>query len=286
VRAEIAVALASTDAKRAIALAEELPALVREWALGRIGVELAHSAPALSTELLLGLPADSDVVRRAATCMATVDLSRAVMLAHALPVGPERDAALSGIVSAVASSNHAAAEDLLWEIQGVEHRADAVEAVVLFVAESDPDAATGLIGLVSDADQAARLRARVAARLAVQRPELALRLLESLPPSDFLATAGIETGSAILASGGEPEMAARFASLGVERNFAIRWILPCLAESGARSPINLANMIDNAYARALALVDVAKGLLDIETDPTRAGDQERQIRVIAEWETL
>lgn len=286
VRAEIAVALAYTDGERAIALAEELPASVREWALGRIGVELARSAPELAAEVLLGLPPNSDAVRRAAARMATVDLSRAITLAHSLPEGSGRDAARSGIVSAIAESDRAAAEDMLWDIQGFEHGAEAVEAVVLAMVESNPDAATGLIGLVSDADQAARLRARVAARLAVQHPELALQLLESLPPSDFLATAGIEAGSAILANGGKPETAARFASLGVERDFAMRWILPGLAESGMRSPINLADTIGDSYARALALVDVAQRLLEIKPEPTAVDDREQQIRVIAEWETL
>jgi hypothetical protein len=60
--------------------------------------------------------------------------------------------------------------------------------------------------------------------------------------------------------------------------------VPTLARSQVRSPINLAEDIEDPYLRALGLVDVAAETLDAQSKCRPAPERARQIRPIVEWE--
>ncbi len=61
-------------------------------------------------------------------------------------------------------------------------------------------------------------------------------------------------------------------------------MLPAVARSEVRSPIILSESIENPYARALGLVDVARQMLGLGSKPRAAPERARQVRPIVEWE--
>lgn len=282
--AQVAVALAGSDRVGAIELAESLPALPRRWALGRIAVDLAATEPEQAAALLGQIEGHPEVVRVALARMASVDPDRAIRLAGELLSGEPRDEALAGVVGVLARSDLSRAATVVWMIETPRWRGAAVRSLAPLLAREDPDAATSLIGLVPDVELARGLRAKVAATIAAHHPEMASRLLASLPPSDRRSEAGLEAAAAVLSAGGAPEEALKLATVGVGRDLALRWLVPTLARSRARSPINLAEEIESSYLRALSLVDAAREVTGGEARCRAVPERARQVRPIVEWE--
>jgi len=154
----------------------------------------------------------------------------------------------------------------------------------LAAARSDFDAATSLIGLVSDPALAARLCADVALRAAPRHPEASGRLLSALPPSAYRGDFALEAAVAVLSAGYPTEEALAIADADFESDVSLRWIVPALVRSQAGSPINLAADIANPYLHTLALVDAARELTDGERRCPVAPERARQVRPIVEWE--
>ena len=282
--AEVAAALAATDAARALEVARGLPDRARQWALERIAVEIAGTNPALAEQVLSEAGADQETVRGAVLRMVRTDPERALGIARSLPPGPGRDGALAALAGALAGSNPGLAEELVWEIASPGPRAEAVESVAVARAATDADAATSLIGLVVEGERAGRIRAKVAAAVAARDPEGAARLLQSLPPTDYRSDAALSAAKAVLSAGGQPETAMRLGAIGMDSDLALRWALPYLAFAQTRSPIGISEKIGGAYPRAMALVDIAREMLHLERRVEAAPDRAQQIRRIVEWE--
>jgi hypothetical protein len=120
--------------------------------------------------------------------------------------------------------------------------------------------------------------------VAVRDPDASFELLNALPASQYRSDCALEAGIRLLSAGDSPEAAARLASIGVGRDLALRWMLPTLAETQTRSPVNVAGGIGSAYLRAMALVDVARGILSLESRSRPVPERGRRIRPIVEWE--
>lgn len=283
--AEVAVALAATDAAQAMELARGLPEPAKRWASGRIAVEVAGANPALAEQLLREAGGDRDAVRGAVLRMVRTDPERALSIARSLPPGAARDIALAALVRLVAGWDLGLAEELMWEIESPGPRGEAVETVAVARAATDMDGATSLIGLVLDADRAARIRAKVAEAAAARDPEGAARLLRSVPASDYRSDAALGAAKGVLSAGGQPETAMRLGAIGMDADLALRWAIPHLAFAQTRSPIGLSEKIGGAYPRAAALVDIAREMLHLEPTPEPAPARARQIRMIVEWES-
>jgi len=282
--AEVAAALAATDAARALETARGLPERARLWALERIAMEIAGTDPALAEHVLAEAGAGSEAIRGAVVRMVGTDPDRAVGFARSLPPGEGRDGALAAVAGALAGSNPGLAEELVWEIASSGLRGEAVETVAVAWAATDADAATGLIGLVVDGDRAGRIRAKVAAAVAARDAEGAARLLGSLPATDYRSDAALSAAKAVLSAGGQPETAVRLGAIGMDSDLALRWALPYLAFAQTRSPIGLSDKIKGPYPRALALVDIAREMLNLDRKRRAAPERARQIRRIVEWE--
>jgi len=285
-RAEIAVALASTNEARAIEMARGMPGLARRWALERIAVTLAASNPGIAQELLREVGARPEVVRLAAAAMARSDPDRAIALARSAPAGEQRDAALAFVARALVGASPAQAKELLWEMGPSPWRTIAVSAVATALAPASVDEATGLIGLVADPGEAARIRAAIGTLVAGRDPAAAERLLGSLPASQAKTEAALDAAINVLAAGGQQEVAVRLGSSSLARDLAIRWMVPSLAYAQTRSPIALAGEIGTPYLRAMALIDVAREVLDLTPRPRPAPGRAAQIRPIVEWEGM
>ena len=284
--AEVSVGLALTDTERALGAARGLSDPARKWALGRIAVRLAGSKPEIAEGLLREAGASSELIRLVVTRMAEANAGMAEQTARSLPAGESRDTAVAAVAGVVAASDPRRASDLLWEINDPAVRTRELERVAVQTASTDADAATSLIGLMPDAESGLRLRAKVAARIAPKDPTGALRLLATLPESDYRVEAALEAASAILLAGGNVEGALKIADLGVQRDVALRWLLPTLATVQASSPINLSDSIGDAYLRAVALTDVAKRLERTEPKAKVSPARAQMIRPVAEWEGL
>ena len=282
--AEVAAALAATDTARALETARGLPERARLWALERIAMEIAGTDPALAEQVLAEAGAGSEAIRGAVVRMVATDPDRAVGFARSLPPGEGRDGALAAVAGALAGSNPGLAEELVWEIASSGPRGEAVETVAVAWAATDADAATGLIGLVVDGDRAGRIRAKVAAAVAARDAEGAARLLGSLPATDYRSDAALSAAKAVLSAGGQPETAVRLGAIGMDSDLALRWALPYLAFAQTRSPIGLSDKIKGPYPRALALVDIAREMLNLDRKRRAAPERARQIRRIVEWE--
>ncbi len=286
IEAELAVAVAPTDSAGSIEHTRPLPELARSWALERITVALAASKPAAAETLLRDSQLESEATCLAAAAMATSDTDRALSLTRSLPSGETRDAALALIVQGLARSDTAKATKLLWEMEPSRWRDKAVAAVAPAVALQNSDQATGLIGLIANPAEAERTRARIASTIAGRDPDAATRLLDSLPPSDAKTTGAIESAVSVLAAGGQTDVAVRLGTLGIERDLAIRWIVPELARAQTRSPVALAGEIESPYLRALAFVAIAHELADPIPAARPAPERAMQIRPIVEWEGI
>jgi hypothetical protein len=284
--AQVAVALASSDVDRALALARKLPDRPRQWALERIAVALAASRPDTAENLLREAAADPQVIALAAARMAAANPGRAAQFARSLPAGDVRDGALGAVAGVLAQSDYRKASDLVWEMSSPSARDRAVEAVALQAAAGDADAATSLIGLISEPSAALRLRAKVAARAAPRDPRAALRLLETLPDSDYRRGAAFDAATAMLAAGKSADEALKIATIAVQRDVALRWLLPEFAVSQAGSPIRLSDSIRDTYLRALALADVARRLEQMESRPKPSPSLAQMIRPVAEWDGI
>jgi len=283
--AQLAVALAAADESNALELARALPQRPRAWALGRIALLLAPDKPERAELLLSEIEPQADVTRLVLAGMSLRDPDRAIRLARALPEGEERGAALAAIATAMARLSPEEARDLVWSIRPARWRSRAAEGVAGQLAHSDVDAATSLIGLVTDPDRARRLRCEIAAISAVRDPKTAERLLDSLPPSSYRNEAALAAGRALVAAGGTAEEALRLARLGTKSDLALRWLVPHFALSQAGSPTTAAERIGDPYLRALGLIDAATVMLRAGSKCRPAPDRAQQIRPIVEWES-
>ena len=284
--AEVAVATAALDQARALELARSLPGQPRAWALSRIAVDIAAAKPALAEDLLREAGSDPQAICLAVAHMAAPDPDRALSLARSQADARDRDAALALLVRAWAAASPGRAADVVWEIGSPEWQAVAVEPLALTLAQTDTDAATSLIGLVADPARAGRISSKVAAAAAARDPDLAARLLATLPPSDYRGDACLGAAVAALGAGASPKAALRLGAIGLDPDLALRWALPSLAYSQTRSPINLAGEIRDPYRRALALVGVA---FELGGGPSRsrpAPERAALIRPIVEWEGI
>ncbi len=285
-RAQLAVALAVTDPARALGLARSLPPRPRAWALAQLAIRLVASPSGPAQSLLTDIGATPEVARLATARLAAADPARALRLARSLPVGDARDAALSAVAPAIAASDSRQAADLLWEIDSPQARVRAAEALALRLAATDAEAATSLIGLVSEPQRALRLRAQVAAAIAPRDAAAAERLLRTLPPSSSRTEAALQAAASMLLAGRDPQEALRLATIGLDHDLALRWLLPTLALSGTASPVNLAESISDPYLRALALTDVARRVERTESGPKPCPARARMVRPVVEWEGL
>jgi hypothetical protein len=263
-----------------------MPGLARRWALERIAVTLAASNPGIAQELLREVGARPEVVRLAVAAMAGSDPDRAIALARSVPAGEQRDAALAFVARALVGASTAKAKELLWEMGPSPWRTTAVSAVATALAPASVDEATGLIGLVADPGEAARIRAAIGTLVAGRDPSAAERLLGSLPASQAKTEAALDAAVTVLAAGGQQEVAVRLGSSSLARDLAIRWMVPSLAYAQTRSPIALAGEIGTPYLRAMALIDVAREVLDLTPRPRPAPGRAAQIRPIVEWERM
>ena len=282
--AEVAAAIAQSDAERALGVAQGLSARPRAWALRRLAVEAAATRPDLTQKLLADGGFDPATTRLAVARMATTDPPRALALARELPPGEARDGALAVLAPAIARSNAETASEILWEIQDPRWREKAVAPAVLALAPVDRDAATSLLGLVNDPAQAARIRAKMAVSLAAREPDAAARLLRTLPSSDYRSDAALAAAEAVLASGGQPDAAMQLGAAGMNSDLALRWAIPCLGQAQTRSPLDLADKIVDPYPQVLALVDLSRKMLGLEPQVKPAPERARQVRCISEWQ--
>jgi hypothetical protein len=284
IRAQLAVAAASADVARALEVARTLPARPRAWALGMIAVEIAAAHPEEAERLLAEADGFPEAARLAAVRMAGVAPDRAVEVAQSISEEGEREAALAALACTFAEADPERAAALTLAMTSPVWRARAVEPAVLRAARTDHDTATSLIGYVAQPSLAMRLRAQVGARVAVRDPEAGFRLLNSLPASECRTDYALQAGTGLLSAGDAPETAVRLGSIGVERDLALRWMLPTLADSQTRSPVNVAAEIGNPYLRAMALADVAEATLGLERRCRPVPERGRRIRPIVEWE--
>jgi len=282
--AEVAAVLAAGGDERGLEAARGLPERARAWALSVAAVALASRDHGRAARLLAEAGAPAEAVRAAVARIAASDPLRARELAEALLEGEAREAALAAVVAAAAERDPGWAEDVLWAIESPEWRDRAAGALARRRAEGDWDEATAVVGLVSDAAQAQRIRAEVAVVVARRDPRSALAILESLPPSRYRAEGALAAARAALAAGRTPEEGLRLARAGLERGLALRWLLPALARTEAVSLINLAAALDDSYLRALGLVDLAREELGAQAAPRPAPERAQQIRIIVEWE--
>jgi hypothetical protein len=282
--AELAASLAPLQQERALELARSLPEGARVWSLGRIAVGLAGREPDRAEELLEEVGGEFEIVRLAAARMAEIDPARAARLVQRMLEGDQQDRALADVVGVLAARDAAQASDLLWQIRSPEARAAAAAPVARALAATDTDAATAVIGLVPDRERAQRLRCEVAAVVAGRDADAAARLLSSLPPSDYRAEAALDAARAVLLAGRPTEEALPLATIALERDLALRWLVPRLVESEMISPLNLAGKIESPYLQALSLVDLARVEAAQESKCRPLPARGRQIRIIVEWE--
>lgn len=282
--AERVVALGATDIDRAIQLARSLPERPRRWALSRLAIRLAAFDAPRARSLLeeVGLPPEA--VRQAVSQMAAVDPAGAIGLARSLPAEETREAALAAAIAVLAPRDPRRAADILWDMQSSHWRGVAARPVALALAAADVDAATALIGLVSDPLDACRLRAEIAVVAAAQNPAVAASLLASLPASDYRTDAALAAAAAAIEARRSAEEAVRVAQAGAGNDVGLRWLLPELARSQTASVASFANRIESPYVRCLALVDAAREVLGEPVAPRPSPERARQIRVITEWE--
>ena len=283
-RAEIAVNLVARDETRAVELARELPPSARDWALGRIAVELAGRQPAPAEAYLAESGDGAELVRLVTARMAVADPERALRLARTRPEGEERDAALAAIASALAASNPALARDLAWEITTPRWKTQAVGAVARRLVQTEADAATSLLGLISDPEDLLPIRADLAAVIARRDPATARRLLETAPESEYRHDRAFAAARAQLGASKDPEAALQLAGTGMREGMAIRWLLPEIGLSGVGNVTLLAERLHSPYVRALALIDTARALIGGESSARPAPDRGRMIRPLVEWE--
>ena len=283
-RAEITVDLARHDETRAVELARQLPASARDWALGRIALELAGRQPALAETYLVESGGGAELVRLVTAHMAVADAERALRLARTLLEGEERDAALSAIASALAASNPALARDLAWEITTPRWKTQAVGAVARRLVQTEADAATSLLGLISDPADLLPIRADLAAVIARRDPATARRLLETAPESEYRHDCAFAAALAQLGASKDPETALQLAGTGMREGMAVRWLLPAIGLSGVGNVTLLAERIQSPYVRALALIETARTLIGGESAARPAPDRARMIRPVVEWE--
>ena len=282
--AGVAVALAATDRERAVELARSLPERPRRWTLGRIAVECAARDPRQAEELLAEAGGGPEMVRLAAARMVRVDADRAIRLVNGLAEGEGREAALAAVVAGLAESDPARATDVVWKTRSSQWRDRAIRSLAPVVAQRDADAATSLIGLACEPRLAGQIRSELAPVVADRQPDLAMRLLRSLPPSRHRTEGAFQAAARFLSAGGDPGEALRLAGTALERELALRWLVPTLARSRVRSPINLAEEIGEPYLQALALVAVAVETLGSRSQCRAAPERARQVRTIVEWE--
>jgi hypothetical protein len=160
----------------------------------------------------------------------------------------------------------------------------AIRSLAPALAQRDPDAATSLVGLVGERESSEQVRCELAPVAADRQPEVASRLLRSASPSRHRTEGAFEASSRLLSAGGDPQEVLRLAEVALEHDLALRWLVPTLARSQVRSPINLAEGIRNPYLKALGLVDVAVETLGAQSKCPAAPERARQIRPIVEWE--
>jgi hypothetical protein len=284
--AVVAASLAPTRPQRALALARSLSPQPRRWALSQIAIALAGAEPDLVEGLLKESGAGPEVVRLMMARMAAAQPTQAAQVALSMPAGEDRDAALAETAAALAWSNARQAGDLVWAIRTPAEQGRAVQRVAEAVAATDTDAATSLIGLVTDTDAALRLRARIAVVVAPRDPSAASRLLATLPESDYRVQAALDAAAAALRASRSPEEALMIATVGLDRDVALRWLLPTLAMVQASSPVNTSELMGNSYIRTLGLTDAARSIQRLEPKATPSPARAQMIRVIAEWEGM
>jgi hypothetical protein len=282
--ANLAAALANCDEPRALELARGLPARARRWALGQIAVELASARPARAEGLLAEIGPHADIVRAVASRMAASDPKRAVRVVREMLEGEAEAAALAAVAPELAKRDVEEASELVWQMPPSRWRSAAARWVALELAESDSDAATSVIGLVDERESAWRLRCQVAVVVARGDPESAARLLGGLPPSDYRKESALEAARAAAAARRSLAEVSRLGAIGMERDLALRWLVPAVARSEMGSALAVAEEIGDPYLRAQGLVDGARTLLQTESKCRPAPDRARQIRVIVEWE--
>lgn len=281
--AQLAAALAEADEDHALGLARQLPERPRTWAFAQIALALAARKPERCEAVLSEIKAPGDVMRVVLARMATSDPERAVRLALAMPEGEQKAAAMAAVVEAAAPTQPAQAGDLLWSIDSPHWQGRGAQALARQLARTDWDAATALLGLVSDPQDSQRLRADIAAILAARDPDRARRLLDPLPDSYYRGQAGMEAAIGMLAAGRDSQAALPFARFAARTDLALRWMIPQLTLVEVESPINAAEAISDPYLHALALADAARALMG-ESKCRPAPDRARQMRPIYEWE--
>jgi hypothetical protein len=284
--AELAASLAPARSQRALVLARSLSPQPRRWALSQIAIAIAGAEPDLVEGLLREASADPQVVRLAMTRMTLAQPTRAARVALSMPPGENREAALAATATALSPSNAGQAGDLVWAIRTPAEQGRAVARVAAAVAITDTDAATSLIGLMPDPDGALRLRAGIAAIVAPRDPSASSRLLATLPKSDYQAQAALDAATAALRVSRSVEEALMIATLGFDRDVALRWLLPTLAMVQASSPVNASDLIGNAYLRTLGLTDAARRIRRLEPKAKPSPARAQMIRVICEWEGM
>jgi hypothetical protein len=198
----VAQVAAETGGARALEIARRLPERPRRWVLARVAVKLASREPERAEAMLEELGRPADAVRACVAEMMSVDAERAIRIARGMPEGLGRDGALAAAASRLPAERWDIGAELAWEIADPVLQARAVEQAAVGAAPHDLDAATSPIGLVSDPQRAARVRAAVAAAIAPDDQEAAVRLLESLPDSEYKAEAALKGAVAALAAGG------------------------------------------------------------------------------------
>ena len=154
------------------------------------------------------------------------------------------------------------------------------------IARENAEAATSLLGLVSDLTHASALRAGVAIAAAGKDSATARRLLESLPPGETRTWSALQAAWAQLAAGATMEEAVTLASIGLDKDQARRWLLPEAARFGDADLQDEADKVGDPYWRSLGLVGVAHVLMNDEAKPRPAPERARMIRPIVEWEGI
>jgi len=282
-QAELAVEMASRDETKGVELARPLPEPARSWALGQIALSLAAAQPARAEGYLAEAGAGAEVVALAASRMAASDPARALRLARALPA-EARARALADVVVALAPSHLDQATALLTEITASPARDCAVVAVACQLAGRNFDAATSVLGLISDTSRLPALRARLAAAASVKDPATARRVLESLPQGDARTRWALQAARLELAAGTEFDAAVSLAALGAAPDLARRWLLPEAARQGQPALGQAAEKVQDPYCRSLGLVDVARVLEQDQAKPRPDPARARMMRPILEWE--
>lgn len=284
VRAQLAVDLVLREEARAAELARQLPPPARSWALGHMALALASVKPEQAEAYLHESGTGAETVRLVATRLAHADPTRALRLARMALEGEEREATLAAIAVTLAPRNLAQAREIARELQVPRWRAEAVGAVARALAENDSDAATSLLGMISDPEDLLPIRAQVAAVIARRDAATAQRLLETTPQTSYRSASAFAAARAQLTSSRAPDAAISLAAVGMDRGLAIRWLLPEIARTGTASPSALAEKIEPPYLRVLALVDTSRALLGDAPAARPAPERTRMIRTLVEWE--